>query len=372
MKIHLIRSAELDKELFTTVINLLQAEPGPIQFSFDSKALINFKEEELFEKIIPQLKDFEKALKFEAMSELADFPLARNTATWDTLFKKCTTHRKAHKIPQNEFVLLLTDIPNKANWFASLDESMPYNGFIHTEDWDHYIDCSPAFPIAYEVIALMVQKHLFANMGALRETAHENPIGCINDVCMQKKEIILKLRTADICRSCMHKLKDKMSLPVIHHALKIMESLRVKMLFAQNFRQETPLSILLIDEQKRFFLPDFGNIEIKLRPLEKALYLLFIRHPEGIFLSCLSGHRQELYEIYESLSTMGMRDEMKGRIDDLANVLNNSANEKMSRIKRVFEDAIGNQLARHYYIHGAVGDIKNIDLDRGLVRGPGL
>ena len=52
MKIHLIRSAELDKELFTTVINLLQAEPGPIQFSFDSKALINFKEEELFEKII--------------------------------------------------------------------------------------------------------------------------------------------------------------------------------------------------------------------------------------------------------------------------------------------------------------------------------
>ena len=69
---------------------------------------------------------------------------------------------------------------------------------------------------------------------------------------------------------------------------------------------------------------------------------------------------------------MGMRDEMKGRIDDLANVLNNSANEKMSRIKRVFEDAIGNQLARHYYIHGAVGDIKNIDLDRGLVRGPGL
>lgn len=65
---------------------------------------------------------------------------------------------------------------------------------------------------------------------------------------------------------------------------------------------------------------------------------------------------------------MGMRVEMKGRIDDLANLLNNSANEKMSRIKRVFEDAIGNHLAKHYYIHGAVGDVKNIDLERGMVR----
>ena len=147
-----------------------------------------------------------------------------------------------------------------------------------------------------------------------------------------------------------------------------LESIRVKMLYAQNFRQETPLSILLIDEQKRFFLSDFGNIEIKLRPLEKALYLLFIRHPEGIFLSCLSEHRRELYLIYETLSTIGMRNEMKTRIDDLVNVLNNSANEKMSRIKRVFESAIGNQLARNYYIYGAVGEAKNIYLERSLVK----
>ena len=369
MKIHLVRSAELDKELFTTVINLLQAEPGPIQFNCDTKAMINFKEEELFEKVIPHSSDFEKGDEIFSLcnESLATFPVVRNTATWTTLFKKCTTYRNAHKIPPDEFVLLLTDIPNKANWFASLDELMPYNGFIHTLDWDYYINCLPAFPIAYEVIALMVQKHLFANMEALRETAHKNPIGCINDVCMQKREVILKLRTADICSSCMSRLKNKMLLPVIHHALKIMESLRVKMLFAQNFRQETPLSILFVDQQKRFYLPDFGNIEIKLRPLEKALYLLFIRHSKGIYLSCLSEHRQELYEIYESLSTMGMRVEMKGRIDDLTNVLSNSANEKMSRIKRVFEDAIGNQLAKHYYIHGAVGEVKNIDLERGLV-----
>jgi hypothetical protein len=92
------------------------------------------------------------------------FPLKRQTITWDALFKKANQYRKSNKLPDNEFVLLLTDIANKQNWFAALDESMPYNGFIHTADWDYYIKCSAAFPIAYEVIALVLQKHMFNGM----------------------------------------------------------------------------------------------------------------------------------------------------------------------------------------------------------------
>ena len=213
----------------------------------------------------------------------------------------------------------------------------------------------------------MIQKQIFSGIEDLRKSVHAKPIGCISDLCLQKQEIILKLRTADICRNCMEELKHQLSMPVIHHALKLLESFRVKMLYAQNFKQESPLSQLVMDGQKRICLPDFGNIEIKLRPLEKALYLLFLAHPEGIFLSSLSDHRQELYAIYEGLSSMGMRVELQGRIDDMVNVLNNSANEKMSRIKRVFEESIGEQLAKHYYIRGAVGETKSISLDRGLV-----
>ena len=135
------------------------------------------------------------------------------------------------------------------------------------------------------------------------------------------------------------------------------------MLYAQNFKQHVSLSSVYIDERNhRIFLPDFGNIEIKLRPLEKVLYFLFMRYPEGLYLTDLADHRQELIDFYEKISHTGTLEEMRERINDLVNVLSNSASEKISRIKRVFEEAIGPDLAKHYYIQGGNGERKKINL----------
>jgi hypothetical protein len=371
MKIHLLKSSEVDPGLFTRVVDLLQSVPGPIQFGFEEDAVIDFDRDELFVKHIPDAEDFETAhsmasYKLEEVSELR-FPIERHTASWETLFKKCDRYRKQKKIPANEFVLLLTDKPNDANWFASLDPKMPYNGFVHTGDWDYYIDCSPAFPVAYEVVALMLQKHIFNGVTELRTAVHRRPIGCVSDLCMEKKEIILKLRTADICAECHRQLREKLTPPQIHHALGIMGSLREKMLFAQNFRQSVPLSKLLINRRNGIFLPDFGNIEIKLRPLEKALYFLFLDHPEGIGMSDLCNFRGDLYALYARISNTGDMMEMRQRIDDMVNVLSDSASQKISRIKRVFEEAIGKDLAAHYYIRGESARPKAIGFDRDLL-----
>ena len=366
MKVHIIKSPELSSELFTKTVELLNAIQGSISFSFNKDSVLNFDKDEMLEHTFKDADDFEK-LKFSKSESKISFPHSRSQATWPTLFGKCASYRQQQRIPKDEFVILLTDIANDKNWFASLDEQMSYNGFIHTAEWSHYIDCPAQFPIAYEVIALLLQKFMFSGIQELRTSVHNTPIGCVNDMCFQKKEIILKLRTADICRSCMERIKDLLPAPVIHHALQIMESLRVKMLYAQNFRQESPLSTLKINRHNKLFLPEFGNIEIKLRPLEKALYYLFLDHPDGIFLSSLSDHRQDLYDIYSRLSSMGMMQEMKGRIDDMTNALNNSASEKISRIKRVFEEAIGQELAKNYCIWGNVGEAKHITLPREKV-----
>ena len=105
-----------------------------------------------------------------------------------------------------------------------------------------------------------------------------------------------------------------------------------------------------------------NTIHIKLRSP-----FLFLQHPEGIYLSSLSEHRQELYTIYAQISAMGDLQEMKLRIDDMVNALGDSASQKMSRIKRVFEEAVGKTLATHYYIKGESGQKKCIELNRTMV-----
>jgi hypothetical protein len=367
MKIHIIRSPELSPVLFTKIIELLSAIQGGISFSFDEHSIIDFEKDTINEHVFEDARDFEE-VKFSLISRgKITFPFLRKQVTWPTLFAKCATYRQEKEIAKDDFVILLTNFANDKNWFACLDEKMPYNGFIHTADWSHYIDCPNQFPIAYEVIALMLQKFMFNGIQDVRTSVHKTPIGCVNDMCIQKREIILKLRTADICPSCMDLIKNKLPIPVIHHALQIMESLRVKMLYAQNFKQESPLSSLVISKQSKIFLPDFGNIEIKLRPLEKALYFLFLKQSNGIFLSSLSDHRRDLYTIYGQLSGSGELEEMRVRIDDMTNALSNSASEKISRIKRVFEEAIGKDLAKNYYIWGGVGEAKQITLPREKV-----
>ena len=384
MKVHLIKDSEVGKDTFSEVVDLLQAINGPIEFYYDINNIVNFTEDDVLESKVIHQKAFEKSIRpqanyysniqysrnFEYESrplKTFSFPFFRKTTKWTTIFDKCNSYRLNYNIPSNEFVLLLTEVSNTNNWFASLDEKMPFNGFIHTADWNHFIKCQDSFPIAFEVIALVLQKHMFNDYNEARSSVHIDPIGCINDLCLEKKNIILKLRTADICPECMIKVRGKLSIAEIQHALNIMESLRVKMLFSQNFKQNVPLSKLVIDDKHRIFLPEFGNIEIKLRPLEKALYRLYLDHPEGIGLSFLCDYREELNNIYKEISSLGDLQEMKARINDIVNVTKSSAVEKISKIKAAFVKSIGEELAKHYYIHGGNGEVKKVNLDRALI-----
>jgi hypothetical protein len=215
-------------------------------------------------------------------------------------------------------------------------------------------------------MALTLQKNIFKDFEEVRALTHERPIGCVSDLCMKKSDIILKMRTADICPACMERVQKNLSMPEIHHALSILESLRVKMLFAQNFKQNSPPSKLVIRRGGRMYLPDYGNIEIRMPAMEKALYLLFLRYPEGLYLSTITEeYLDELSEIYILVSTRGLREDMRKRIRDMNQALRISV--QISRIKRAFTDAIGANLAEYYIIQGENAEKKGIKISRELV-----
>ena len=114
-------------------------------------------------------------------------------------------------------------------------------------------------------------------------------------------------------------------------------------------------------------LKDYQNMEIKMTPLPKALFLLYLKHPEGIRFCDLPDYRDELLHIYASFSGRDSMDDIRASIDDLTNPLSNSINEKCSRIRQAFLSKFEDRLARNYYITGPRGEIKKILLPRELV-----
>lgn len=96
------------------------------------------------------------------------------------------------------------------------------------------------------------------------------------------------------------------------------------------------LSRLVVTSDFRFLLPDYGNVEVDLQPVHKAVYLLFLNHPEGIEFKRLADYRDELRRWYRMTARLMDGKKMEESIQHLTNPLDNAINEKCSRIKRAF------------------------------------
>ena len=127
------------------------------------------------------------------------------------------------------------------------------------------------------------------------------------------------------------------------------------------------LSRLHISYDYRIFLTDYNNLEIKMTPLPKALFLLFLRHPEGIVFKCLPDYREELKEIYLKMKPAGWTSAVEQSIDALTDPFGNSINEKCARIREAFVRHFAEHLAENYFITGKRGEPKKITLPRELV-----
>ena len=110
------------------------------------------------------------------------------------------------------------------------------------------------------------------------------------------------------------------------------------------------LSRLLITKDYRFILEDYNRQEVELQPVHKAVYLLFLAHPEGIEFKRLSDYREELTRYYMATAKLMDKEKIIEGVDHLVNPLDNAINEKCSRIKKVFLDMMDEYTASYYII----------------------
>ena len=135
----------------------------------------------------------------------------------------------------------------------------------------------------------------------------------------------------------------------------------------EKMKNQIKLSGLTITKDYRVLLTDYDKKEVKMEPLAKAIYLLYLKHPEGIAFKFLPDLRKELTKIYSGLKPMGLDDKALQSIEDVTNPLLNSINEKCSRIRAAFVSLVDESLLSNYIVAGKSGDVKKVALSRHLV-----
>lgn len=127
------------------------------------------------------------------------------------------------------------------------------------------------------------------------------------------------------------------------------------------------LSPLRIGRSGKIILADYDGAEVKMPNISKALYFLYLRHPEGLRYKDIADHKDELLHLYSGITGRDDPAEIEKSIDLLADPFGNALNVNASRIKTAFRNVVSDRIARFYYLCGGAGELKKVPLDRDLV-----
>lgn len=370
MKVHLLRSKELNIEKFGNVLNLLKQFKGPCDFISEEPEPVQCD----LQNLQPE-SELEVKLKLQPTETTEDnlmdtSPYSGRTLTWDTFFSICANYRIEKNLPAEDHLFLLTDFGNNLNWFAAVGPSKR-DYFIHASGWSNYFGAQvdERFPIAYEVVIWLIRHLMSDDYEGILHSVHRETRGCGNDFCQNKREIILKMRTADLCPQCLSVLAQRnVPSPILSQFFSIMEGIRRGIMFRERIAViRNPSRLEIRGYSCKIFLTDLGDLELRFNPKERAVYLFFLNHPEGVHLTALRDFRSEILDWYKRFSARDEPAEIDRALDRLLDPLDNDIHVVLSRIKRKLKEAVGEEILPFYIIDGPHGDNKRILIDREFV-----
>lgn len=113
------------------------------------------------------------------------------------------------------------------------------------------------------------------------------------------------------------------------------------------------LSHIEIDTDTRIRLPELLDKPLGLNPLQRTVYILFLRHPEGIVLRLISDYTRELEEIYQVVKCTSDAERTRQAIANLCDPIDGTLHQQLSRIKqRILKLLPNKKLADAYSIQG--------------------
>jgi hypothetical protein len=274
MKIHITSTPETNKSLIEEVIDVLKQSSGDF-FKFIAEDPMNVKQIGIYN------------------NDLINENLNTYEISLDGILKVCSNYKETNKIDQDDFVVVLTGIKTKEEWFSAFRERAI---FVDVNDWELFINNDRKYGIAHQIFENIFQSLIDLQIeGNLDPLIHKDrPIGCINDFCDEKRDIEYKLMTARICPKCLERAYQKIENPLIIKSIQNQfESIR-KLLMTNTENIQNLIPPISVKSEGKIFV---HNTELKLDPLLRAAYLLFIEELDGI-------NTQEVHERVLRLNTL--------------------------------------------------------------------
>jgi len=333
LNVHILRSPEYSIEDFKEVINLLKSYTNSIQIIPHPNVTIKYNE-------IDEVKSREE------------------------YFQICNEFRNRKKIHENDYVFLLTEYGNTKDYFGWTDESLG-NYFIQTSQWERYFnsEINKHFPISYEVVSWILRSLMYDTQEELSEHAHQRARGCVMDFCDEKEDIILKMRTGDVCNDCLKRISDRgVNQAFLGNIFKTMESIRKGLMYRERneiLGMVSPIRINLRLDNPKFVFTEMNNLELKLDTAQTAIYLTIIEL-DGLKTKCLADYEDELLKNYLLIKHEPVfGNPYRPTVKEWINPINTSLfTQKVSKINKKIKDLLGDKLATPYLILNEKGKYK--------------
>lgn len=135
------------------------------------------------------------------------------------------------------------------------------------------------------------------------------------------------------------------------------------------------LSSIKVDDSLNIFLPDLDNLQLRMPPLVRIIYILFLLHPEGIRLKEISNYRSTLISLYSIVKRHDQTsDDITNHINSLVDPIETwSLNQKITRSRNHIDSQIINPaIAKCYHISGNRGELYKINIPSHKVFLPDL
>jgi hypothetical protein len=268
------------------------------------------------------------------------------TLTFDEFFELCNTYRIFRKRQDDEYVVLITSIKNNNRWFSAFNEK---NIFIHGVDWEYYSKGDAKYGISYEVVENIFQSQIGLNIYAQNKEPHFHmePLGCINDMCINKSDVMFKLRTAYICNSCIDwAIKKKINPHILYQTKELIDSLRNELVNSNRISSTIKPLLVHVDPERKIKV---GDQEINIVALQKVLFIFFLNHPKGVKTKLVSKHQNELFKIYKEIRQSGVEERIK-RMFDSEKKADPSFDSHKSKLNKKLVKILGARLAEYYII----------------------